>query len=410
MKGNRYVQTVVMGGSRSTAATLRRQPEEGETAPLLRGGDRAGLGLLQRDKETKPSPEVDFLDDLETGTKQADKYVKYITKAVEYWQKYGGAKPAGIAKAAENLKKITETLSSGLQKFTGLVGKAKTVAQFLTWVKALDSFADKSKALTLQNAEEWIQAAEELGSATQPLKKAAQQWLKRLALKGGEVASRAYAVLAVVSAYVEVGSAVAKLGLKNIKQYVERTHGVIEGVKDKYVIKPPPPESPEPWQSAAERREEAKANEEYAKRARKAAEKRKRLADAEKAFEAHFPKIYQRRCRANLMGQILKALRQPKKWDIGTEGASITGGGYGERKWWDCFLDSGGEDHFDERAKIMITPKLTRVSVEQAKTEIGNFKYVSPGCPFFRSLYDREHERFLKNGAGPRVKKKRKKK
>jgi len=74
---------------------------------------------------------------------------------------------------------------------------------------------------------------------------------------------------------------------------------------------------------------------------------------------------------------------------------SATARGLGESMWWDCFINSGGEDYWDEIAGRFITPKKESVDIHGADLEIDLFRSVSPPCPFFNEMYSAELEKFI---------------
>lgn len=379
--GNAYVQRSLAQGT--SQVKKERVPSGVEAATLQR--------------QAQSTPEEDFLNDLKSGTEKAAEYVDFITKSVEYWQKTGNKAP-GHDEAVANLLKITSSVKSRLDKFAGVVGKAKHVLEVKKWLESLDDLAAKTKALDMANRDTvvaWGKALQKNVDVSKPLIEVAQSWLKGLAYKGSAVAGRASLVLSVFTAYVEVGVAALNAGIRVEKLYFDRLDKRIAEANQVKKKEPPPP-YPGDWSSAAESRKAAAAFKAYMARVAKQRAEERRRQDAIDTFNTvKFPKIYRRR-RSRIKWRILRDLKTGRRrWKVTMESGSAVVPGLGASRWWDCFMDSGRPDYFDRVAGTNITPKLSRVNREQAQIEIDYFQNVEPSCPYFDRLYQDELKKYL---------------
>jgi hypothetical protein len=411
------------------AARDRRVQPPVPTGATASSTQRA-TSVQRDDDDDEQSPEEAFLDDLDTGVAKAKEYLEYIPSALEWWNKVGGEMPAGLRAAAENLAKISSGISDGLDKFSDVVDKAKQAIQIKKWADSVYEVAQATRSLQLgdkASRDAWIKAVDTLGKRSGPFIEAAKGWLKGLAVRGGLVASRAFIVLQGVTAYAEIGWALLKAGVKNVEAYTDR-FGYDGTEMDKVReaeggrARPPEPDYPGNWQTAAERQAERRAIRRSMERQARELKRRERLApfkakvdqatarvnDAKRRFdEKGFAPRYRKR-RGRLLYQVGHEMRYGKR-DLQVREAWMKGGsarierGVGAR-WWDVLVDEDtgpvvvteGEQDLDldpvsGRGK---SQKKERVSIEEAQLEIDGFRSVRPTCPFFNDIYAQELQRY----------------
>ena len=378
-----------------------------------------GEAVLQRgDNDDETSPEEQFLNDLDSGAAKAKEYLEYIPSALEYWKKYGGPMPDGLKAAADNLEKISTSVSAGVDRFSGIVGKAKQALKIKRWAEGVYDVAQAARALDITDKasrDALIGSIDHLGGLTEPFIDAASDWLKGLAIEGGLAASRAFIVLQGVTAYAKLGWSALKAGLKNVEAYTDRFG--YEGTEmrkieeaERGVHRPAEPTFPGNWQTAAEAEAEKRAARRQMERDARAIKRRERLApfvakveqaklrigQARQLFEEKgFAKRYRRR-RGKLVYQVAREMRYGKrvlvlKGPSSQEGARIPRG-VGSR-WYDQFIP-GGETQEDAVAGQSVAPVKAHINLEEAQFEIDNFRRVEPTCPFFNTIYLEEFEKF----------------
>jgi hypothetical protein len=157
--GNAAVSRLVSTPGQAPAHTLSRSPT----------GEKPRQGAIQRSAGDETSPEQEFLDDMESGLGKASEYMQYITDSVDYWQEYGGAKPGRLLDAAQNLKKVTERISKGVDKFAGPLKLLQKAIKIKQWAEDAADFADKTIDLDLQDKasrDAWISSTETLADSS----------------------------------------------------------------------------------------------------------------------------------------------------------------------------------------------------------------------------------------------------
>jgi hypothetical protein len=410
-----------LGQSTSAARAAGARRKDPARAPVAQR-----LPAVQRDEEDQ-TPEDEFLDDLDTGVAKAKEYLEYIPSALEWWNQGGGEMPAGLTSAADNLARISTRITDGLDKFSDVVDKAKQALQIKRWAESVLEVADATRSLELgdkASRDAWISAVDRLGKRSGPFIDAAKSWLKSLAVRGGVAASRAFIVLQGVTAYAEIGWALLKAGVRNVEAYTDRFG--YDGTEMRKIeaaergeTRPPEPDYPGNWTTAAERRAQRRAirrSMELAEKERKRQERlkpfatkvehaRQRVADAKRRFDDKgFAPRYRRR-RAKLLYQVGHEMRYGKR-DL-----TLTGGWLGERtariergvgaRWWEVFVDSDvttqtGEGDFgiDPVSGRAPSEKKERITLEEAQQEIEGFAHVRPTCLFYDDIYAKELERY----------------
>ena len=222
-KAMRQMATAIAKGSFSGSALGRPKP------------------TVQRQAKQKKSKEKIFLDDLESGTRKAKEYVDYVSRCIEWAQKYNRDLPERVKDVAKNLRKISQTLSDGLGKFAGAV---ENVEEGLEMAGNLYTLAAATSRLDLTqgNLEAWLDAVESVNDSAQTL----QGWLKGLAMSS-PVWARAHFVIGILHAYIEIGVAAVKSVKKSLEYKIERIEKAhIERRQE------PPPEYPGDWKTEAE--------------------------------------------------------------------------------------------------------------------------------------------------------------
>lgn len=345
------------------------------------------------------------LDDLETGTKKAEEYIKYIAGAADYMAKHG-KQLEGVSEAAAGLKKIADKVKDGLDKAGGYIERAE---QINDWITAAGRCADASARLNFKDRDSvkaWGKSMQDVLQTTEPF----IDWLKDNATKtaltaelAGESAAAGAlsATLSVVGAQLTLGIKALRTGLENEKAYLDKYDKIMKEIENQKSLQSPPPGPavPEAWRSREEEEKDAKLREDReliekmrGARAAKEHAENEAVKQATAEFEHKiFLKIYQAH-RMDIRAKIREALRQNNRKHAGTAASPESK----EAKWWDCLVSSEhGEWSFDEQAGINVFPTKDKVSDDEARVEIAAFKEVSPPCPFVKELHDGELKKFI---------------
>ena len=391
----------------------------GEFRPGTSGGDRLlahelthtlqqrATSTIRRQDHERPSPEEDFVRDLQTGTEKATQYLDYITRSVEYWRRHG-IRPGQMDDALRSLSEISSRVSSGLDTFGSVLGMAERAIQIRDWFTEVDNFATATAALDFNDREtvrQWAGAMEGVRQKSEPFVLAAREWLARLARGGSSAAARGAVLLSVVSAYVEIGVAALQAGINNVNFYIERRERIIQEAFDEAEgrtrRRPSEPAYPGNWVPAAEVRRRAVARAEHDRLTRARLEEERLAREATREFETTvFPPIYRRR-RRRLMRRILRDIKRGRPIGvIRSSSGEARLPGLPAQRWWDQLVNSGGSSYFDAVAGVYIVPKKDTVTLAEAGDEIYGFQRVRPSCPYFERLYRTQLETFLQQRIG----------
>ena len=354
-----------------------------------KGREKLKLPSFSKEEDKKPedaAPLVRFFKDMESGTEMYAKYVEYIKKSLDRAAKLGDLAGANrIAEASKGMSKIAGQLKSGLGRVGKVIQKARRMVE---WIEAAREFAEASKNMQAgnpQTVDDWIGSLKELWDATMPFKEELEDKWWEAALEGSEaaaVAAPAMATLAIVGAQLYVAINLLDQGVKNERAYFERLKKATQTDEERAAEanREPAPDYPGDWETSEEEENRQKLRQEYNRNAAVQYAKERKTQNATEEFEKDvFPKIYMAK-RLEIWGRIVLALRK-----AGSSG--MAQGDSPESKWLDHFLLSGREGVYDEQAGIDIVPISKNISLEGARTEIGNFQS-EPRCPFFEQLHD----------------------
>ena len=337
------------------------------------------------DAEEKPedaTPLVQFLQDLEDGIEEAQKYIKFIDQHRERLDY--------VAKAAEQLDKINgqiknslDKVSKGLGKVSEVVNKAK---KMLKWADALRNFAAASrqmKATDRGSVKSWVTSLEKLWNASADFSSELKsQWWEAV-LEGSELAFAAPPLIA-AGATLYVGIQTLQKGVENVDAYFARLEQEMKEIdrdgpprEDTEAL----PDYPGEWKSRQEREQwddaVKKASKEMAGRN---AQERARQDATERFNEHEFLKGY-KLYRPTLRKKILE--------DFKKSGNST----------WSDLLTQTGEDYFDDKLGIQVY--LTAESVtneDQLKEEFDNLRDAATKgkpCTHFKKFYDAALKQYL---------------
>ncbi len=354
------------------------------------------------------TPLIRFIADLQSGTQQADEYVKYIIKVADYAEKVGDlAALERIKPAASGLKKIAGRISGGLKTTIGVLRTAKEIA---VWCHELDRFATASLEMDPQDrasVQHWVQSMQGLWNATQPFVDVMHSKVVTAALSGSEAAGMAGATMAIVGAQLFVGLKTLEAGVHNVDAYFKRMDerlAQIEGMGKAAPPKPALPTPPGEWST----REEIAANFKRDEDARLRAALRREQAAREQAAEDQaaasraafdteiFPKRYIGH-RPKIVAYIHKAY-VAAKGDADSVAAA----------WWDCLDEAPPEMPDDDRPMPEQDAPLADgsrdafgiplrtpdpIGLADAKYEVARFLALDTPCPAFKALYDFEWKR-----------------
>jgi hypothetical protein len=369
------------------------------------------------------TPETQFLDDMASGSKKANEYVKFINEQLKYVEDYGNLVGLDrIPTAAKGLKKITGKLSGGL----GKAGKAiQRVKQIVEWVRAMDKFADDTVAMDpkdRKSVERWVGSMQRLWNATTPF----LEWIQNKAAvaaiaEGSEAAAALSATLAIVGSELFIGIKALEAGVKVVNAYLDRYDRIMKEIDRESgtaEAPPPPPEYPgDDWKSREDQARDAVALENSQLRskiveARQQEIRREQEAREEASEKAKhdfdtiaFPPIYIKH-RPEIRSKIKAALGKggDKPIEIGPEYSEQMSQGHGginlvitEDRWWDCLMVGNGPD--EEIGGRYYASTKDSVSTTDALEEIRRFhdlkdEGVKP-CPYFDSLCDGEFKKHL---------------
>lgn len=355
------------------------------------------------------TPLIRFIADMQSGTKQADEYVKYIVKVAEYAEKVGDLSALDrIKPAASGLKKIAGRISGGLKTSIGVLQTAKEIA---VWCHELDRFATASLEMDPKDrasVKHWVKSMQGLWNATQPFVEYMHSKAVTAALSGSEAAGMAGATMAIVGAQLFIGLKALEAGVHNVDAYFKRMDermAEIEGMGKAARPKPTLPEAPLEWSTREEIAANFKRDEDAKLRAalrREQAAKEQAAEDkataSREAFDTEiFPKRYIGH-RQKIVDYIHKAY-VAAKGDEDSQAAA----------WWDCLTDDTPVEVPDDdrpmpdddaplsdggRDKHGIPLRLKGpIGLDDAKDEVYRFLELSTPCPAFKAVYDFEWKR-----------------
>lgn len=367
--------------------------------------------VVRRDPNDDPTPEELFVQDLQSGTDQAQEYVQYISDAVEYWRQYG-RRPSGLDRAVENLGEITSRVNDGLDRFAGALDMASQAVGIRDWFQEVDNFAAATSSLDFgdrASVRRWADSAEDLRQKTQPFVDSTREWLTRLARSGSPAAARGAFFLSVLSAYAEVSAAALQAGVRNVNAYFERRDPYVDDAEAAEARRrrrariPPPPRYPGDWYTEAELIQSARERAEARRRLRERREQERRAREARREFDEQvFPRIYRRnrrRIRRRILRDIVRGrpggrirFRQGGRFE---RGGTARLPGSDARRWWDQLASAPGRRMRIRGISVSRTKR--RVTRTEAEQEIYRLELVTPPCPYFDELYETELEAYLQN-------------
>jgi hypothetical protein len=379
------------------SAEQRARPAREQTIEGFLRSLGAGQQLGRRSQQLS-SEEEEFVEDLISGTEKAKEYVAYVSAAVEYAKEWG-VLPDRVKDAATNLGKIASGIESGLDRFGHVLAGAREILRLRGWLESLGDLASKTAALDMRDGasvEAWAAAAQEHFERTKPYVETMKSWLIKAAQRGSPVAARGALVLSVVVAYAEVGMAALSAGIKVVNAYNKRREDFLREAEGRAANRPSPPSYPGDWLTVAEQRASAQAARELEARLAVQRERERRRDELIRQFnETHFPAIYLR-SRGPLKDRILRDFQAGRPVTrLRFEEGHADLPGFAPGLWWDCFVSTGGDTFFDERAGASRDPKKDQVNPAEAQTEMQDFARVEPPCPYYDELYQGELQAFL---------------
>jgi hypothetical protein len=351
--------------------------------PQKRLEELAEWNVPQFSKEYKDdTPEIQFLHDMETGTRQAQEYIKYINDRLDEAQKLGSAANLDrIASVAGKLQKISGKLAGGLGKAGKVLKRAK---ELLTWLVALKKFADDSVNMDpkdRQSVKHWVGSMQRLWDASTPFAQWAQNKAAVAAIAESSAEAAAFStVFVVVGSELFIGIRTLQAGVKVVDVYLSRLDAMMKEM-DAAPAPAPPPE-PGEWLSREEEAHQAVAREDATLRRNIRDAQRMEMQQEQEAQERSketftrdvFPPIYQSH-RAEILGKVQAAVNQSESRTVEVPGehARVI---IPEDEWLDCFVEGG-----------------------ESAAEIDNFlalagRHIKP-CPFFDALYNAEFKKYM---------------
>jgi hypothetical protein len=376
------------GKERSEAMNAEKGegPPEEEESPLGtlvdKAKDKLGEmtdGIIPRfdgDAEVKPeeaSALVRFLQDMEDGIEDANKYIEFIQKhseRIDYVVKVGDQ----LDKINKEFKGGLDKVSKGLGKVSKVINKAKRI---VAWTDALRDFAAASKQMKASNRDSvknWVTSLEKLWNASTDFEEELKSKWWEAVLEESAMASAAVPA-ALTGTTLFLGIKTLQEGVKNEDAYFDRLE---KETKETKVSEPETlADYPGDWMSREERERQTQAvHEANRQMAARNAEDRKKQDAIDEFDEKVFPGLY-KQYRPTLLKKILADLQKT-----------------GDSTWSDCLMGSD-KDYIDEKLDVQVALPKETVTDGEIEIEIDNFQSLGANGKHFKTFYDAALKKYL---------------